>query len=171
MLPQNAKALFSEITCEEELLDADNNPERVREMIELMELSGLEKTNPYDLSGGEEERLALGKILMCDPDILLLDEPTRGLDAVFKETLAKILRELVDEGKTVIMVSHDIEFAASHADRCALMFDGEILEFKDTHEFFSGNDFYTTQAFRLAGDRFPSAISAGEVAECIRKLI
>ncbi len=92
-----------------------------------MEIEHLRKANPYDLSGGEQQRLALGKILLLKPKILLLDEPTKGLDPFFKRTLAGILRKLVENDVTIFMVSHDIEFCAEYADQCAMFFDGDIV--------------------------------------------
>ena len=98
-----------------------------RAMLRELELERLEKTHPYDLSGGEQQRLALGKLLLLKPKLLLLDEPTKGLDPFFKQTLAALFKRLTGEGVTILMVSHDLEFCARHADRCALMFDGEIV--------------------------------------------
>ena len=173
MLPQNPQALFTEITVLEELQEAlcheklpeEEKNQRVRGMLREMELSHLEQAHPYDLSGGEQQRLALGKILLLEPTILLLDEPTKGLDPFFKRTLAGIFRRLCENGVTILMVTHDIEFCAAYADRCALFFDGEIVSCGTPKEFFAGNSFYTTSANRLAGTWFPEAITWEEVAE------
>ena len=89
-------------------------------------LEGLLYRHPFDLSGGEQQRAALAKALLQQPDILLLDEPTKGMDAGFKREFAALLRELCAQGATVLMVSHDVEFCAQHADACALVFDGGI---------------------------------------------
>lgn len=172
-LPQNPQALFTEITVYEELMEVfcydkisdDEKETYVCEMMEEMELKHLKESHPYDLSGGEQQRLALGKILLLKPKILLLDEPTKGIDPFFKQTLAKILKKLCDSGVTILMVSHDIEFSASFADRCALAFDGEIISIGTPKEFFSGNSFYTTSANRLAGAWFPDAITWEEAYE------
>lgn len=96
------------------------------------------------------QRLALGKILLLEPEILLLDEPTKGLDPFFKRTLAGILRKLTEEGVTVFMVSHDIEFCAEYGDRCAMFFDGGIVSEGSPRDFFAGNSFYTTAAIGVA---------------------
>ena len=173
LLPQNPQALFTEITVFEELLEAlafekipdEEKEKRARAMLDEMGLLHLEKSHPYDLSGGEQQRLALGKILLLEPQILLLDEPTKGLDPFFKRVLAKIFRALCDKGVTIIMVTHDVEFSASYADRCALFFDGEVVSCEEPHAFFAGNNFYTTSANRLAGAWFPNAITWEEVAE------
>ena len=105
-------------------LDKKEKEERVKKVIDITELNELLPIHPYDLSGGEQQRAALAKVLLLEPKILLLDEPTKGLDDFFKEKLAKILRTLTKEGVTIVMVSHDIEFCVKHGDVCALFFDG-----------------------------------------------
>jgi energy-coupling factor transport system ATP-binding protein len=175
MLPQNPQALFTEITCEEELLEAlhytkisdKEKVDAVNDMLELMEIVHLRKSHPYDLSGGEQQRLALGKILLLKPEILLLDEPTKGLDPFFKLTLAEILHKLNRDGVSILMVSHDIEFCAEFADRCAMFFDGGVISTGTPHEFFEGNSFYTTSSNRMARQWFPRAITWEEVAACL----
>ena len=172
-LPQNPQALFTEITVYEELMEvfcyeklSDKEKDTyVCEMLKEMELLHLKESHPYDLSGGEQQRLALGKILLLKPRILLLDEPTKGIDPFFKRTLAEIFKKLCAQGVTILMVTHDIEFSASYADRCALVFDGEIVSIGTPKEFFAGNSFYTTSANRFAGAWFPDAITWEEVAK------
>ena len=177
MLPQNPQALFTEICVEDELMEAlhyvkETDEEKVQavlDMLDLMEISHLRKAHPYDLSGGEQQRLALGKVLLLKPDVILLDEATKGLDPFFKITLAGILKKLTDGGTTIFMVSHDIEFCAEYADMCAMFFDGTIVSSGDPKEFFSGNNFYTTSANKMAREYFPEAITWEEVASCIEK--
>ena len=176
MVPQNPQALFTEITVEEELLEAlyyskETDSEKVKaaaDMMEQMELSHLAKAHPYDLSGGEQQRLALGKILLLKPQILILDEPTKGLDPFFKRTLAQIFKGLIESGVTIFMVSHDIEFCAEYADRCAMFFDGDIVSEGDPQTFFSGNSFYTTVSNRMARGWFPKAVTWEEALQCVR---
>ena len=176
MVPQNPQALFTEITVEEELLEAlyyskEADSEKVKaasDMMEQMELSHLAKAHPYDLSGGEQQRLALGKILLLKPRILILDEPTKGLDPFFKRTLAQIFKGLVERGVTIFMVSHDIEFCAEYADRCAMFFDGDIVSEGSPQAFFSGNSFYTTVSNRMARGWFPKAVTWEEALQCVR---
>ena len=136
-----------------------------------MEIEHLRKAHPYDLSGGEQQRLALGKILLLKPKILLLDEPTKGLDPFFKLTLAGIFKKLKETGVTIFMVSHDIEFCAEHADRCAMFFDGDIASIGTPREFFAGNSFYTTAANRVARQWAPEAITWEEVAHWAEQAI
>ena len=118
---------------------------------------------PYVVSGGEQQRASLAKILLLNPDILLLDEPTKGLDAEFKQTFGQILRTLQASGVAIFMVSHDIEFCAKYADRCALFFDGNIVTEAAPRVFFSGNSFYTTSANRIARDVLPEAVTPEDV--------
>lgn len=175
MVPQNPQALFTEITVEDELLEGiyysefsdDEKAQKVADMMALMQIEHLKDSHPYDLSGGEQQRLALGKILLLDPDVLLLDEPTKGLDPFFKITLAGILKKLTARGVTIFMVSHDIEFCAEYATRCAMFFDGEVASIGRPKPFFAGNSFYTTSANRMARKWFPSAVTADDVAEAI----
>ena len=134
-------------------------------MLDLLQLNHLNKSHPYDLSGGEQQRLALGKILLLEPEILLLDEPTKGLDPYIKTVLAKILKELQAQGVTIIMVTHDIEFAAENADRCAMMFDGDLLACDSARASFSGNSFYTTASTRMSRHVFTDAVTCQDVID------
>lgn len=179
MVPQNPQSLFTEITVEEELLegmaylpmDVEEKIRKVEEMLKLMEMQHLRKANPYDLSGGEQQRLAIGKVLLLEPSILLLDEPTKGLDPFFKRSLAKILGELRDRGVTLFMVSHDIEFCAAYGDICALFFDGEIVSEASPKEFFAGNNFYTTTANKIVRKWHPEMITCEEVSQWLETLV
>lgn len=171
VLPQNPQALFVKKTVREdlfELLKGRPLPRAAQEaqvarVVTLCRLEELLDRHPYDLSGGEQQRAALAKILLLEPDVLLLDEPTKGLDAGFKQTLAEILQRLLRRGVAVLMVSHDIEFCARYAHRCALFFDGTIVTEGPPRAFFSGNSFYTTAANRMARARLPGAVTAEEV--------
>lgn len=171
VLPQNPQALFVKKTVREDLfellkgrpLSRAAQEEQVARSVTLCRLEELLDRHPYDLSGGEQQRAALAKILLLEPDVLLLDEPTKGLDAGFKQTLAEILQRLLHRGVAVLMVSHDIEFCARYAHRCALFFDGTIVTEGPPRAFFSGNSFYTTAANRMARTRLPGAVTAEEV--------
>ncbi len=168
MLPQNARTLFVADTAEKELLDsAEGDKARAGAMAQRLELTELLQRHPYDLSGGEVQRLAMGKLLLREADVLLLDEPTKGLDAYTKAELAALLRRLCAEGRSIFIVTHDVDFAAEYADRCAMMFDGQLLSEGEPHAFFAGNRFYTTDANRIAGEYFPGDVTCEEViASC-----
>ena len=120
---------------------SERKTERLAQVVSLCKLTELLDRHPYDLSGGEQQRAALAKILLLNPDVLLLDEPTKGLDAEFKQVFGQILRTLQASGVAILMVSHDIEFCAKYADRCALFFDGNIVTESTPKTFFSGNSF------------------------------
>ena len=179
MVPQNPQALFTEISCEEEVLEGlcyqkleiEEKVQRTEDMLKLMEIEHLRKANPYDLSGGEQQRLALAKVMVSNPDILLLDEPTKGLDPFFKQTLGRILRSLCKENKTIFMVSHDIEFCAEFGDCCSMFFDGEIATRGSAKEFFSGNNFYTTVENKLTRKWCEGIITGEEARTWIRSLL
>lgn len=169
VLPQDPQALFVKKTLREDLLELVRHlpraeqEERAARLVSLCRLDALLDRHPYDLSGGEQQRAALAKVLLLDPEILLLDEPTKGLDAEFKEVLAEILQTLLARGATILMVSHDVEFCARYAHRCALFFDGGIVTEGSPRDFFSGNSFYTTSANRMARSLLPDAVTPEEV--------
>ena len=169
LLPQDPQTLFVKNTVIEDLLSVlDDTPRDRRkalalEKARLCELTELLERHPYDLSGGEQQRAALCKVLLREPEVLLLDEPTKGLDAEFKRVFARIIRRLCARGVCVIMVSHDAEFCASYASRCAMFFDGAIVAEGTPREFFSSGSFYTTSASRMARGLLPGAITPEDV--------
>ena len=171
VLPQNPQSLFVRKTVREDLLELfrgthvphEQQQARVAHVVALCRLEELLDRHPYDLSGGEQQRAALAKVLLLNPDILLMDEPTKGLDAEFKQVFAEILQVLLRRGVSILMVSHDIEFCASYAHRCALFFDGNVVTEAAPRAFFSGNNFYTTSANRMARGLLPGAVTAEDV--------
>ena len=169
LLPQDPQTLFVKNTVIEDLLSVlDDQPKDKRKALalqkaKLCDLTELLDRHPYDLSGGEQQRAALCKVLLREPEVLLLDEPTKGLDAEFKRTFARIIRRLTTRGVCVIMVSHDAEFCASFADHCAMFFDGAIVAEGTPREFFSSGSFYTTSASRMARGLLPGAITPEDV--------
>jgi energy-coupling factor transport system ATP-binding protein len=171
VLPQNPEALFVKKTVREDLLEIlkksrlqkETNEKKLSKISKLCQLDELMNRHPYDLSGGEQQRAALAKVLLLEPKILLLDEPTKGLDVAFKQVFAGILEDILHHGVTIVMVSHDIEFCAKYADRCAMFFDGQIVTEGTPRAFFSGNSFYTTSANRMARHLLPEAITAEDV--------
>ena len=173
MLPQDPLNLMVKKTVRgdlEEMLDgrgltAEQRTAAVREVAALTDIVPLLDAHPFDLSGGEVQRAALAKVLLNEPRLLLLDEPTKGLDAFFKEKLAALLRSLTARGTTVLMVSHDVEFCASYADRCALFFDGDAVTTNPPRRFFASNSFYTTAANRISRGLFENAVTVEEVVE------
>lgn len=174
MLPQDPQSLFLKKTVEEDLKEVFKKPteqekEKIEAMIDRMKIRQVLHQHPYDLSGGEQQRLALAKILLLEPDVLLLDEPTKGLDGFFKQSLAEIMKGMKAEGKTVIMVSHDVEFCAKYADTCALFFDGGVVSQRGANEFFAGNHFYTTAANRMARNYFPMAVTTEDVRRRLKQ--
>lgn len=170
LLPQDPKILFTENTVEKDLSVLEkSNRDRLDDVMALCELKELKDVHPYDLSGGEQQRLALAKLLLAEPDILLMDEPTKGLDACFKEKFASIVKDLNENGVTVVAVSHDIEFCAKYADRCGMFFDGTIVSEDYPRRFFSGKSFYTTAACRMAKTTVPNAVLAEDIIAALGK--
>ena len=173
-LPQNPQTLFVKRTVREDLYEVFRGKkipkvEQDAEVARIVELCGLREfldRHPYDISGGEQQRTALAKVLLTAPDILLLDEPTKGFDAEFKVTFALILRRLVAAGTTILMVSHDVPFCAEYAHKCGLFFDGSIVAEGTPRDFFSGNSFYTTPANRMARHLMPQAVTVADIVGC-----
>lgn len=171
MLPQNAVSVFIKNSVQEDFEDIlaahsvkkDNIPKKIAAISEKLGICRLLSKHPYDLSGGEAQKCALAKVLLTEPQILLLDEPTKAIDPAAKRTLAKLLRMLTHEGITVLAVTHDVEFAAEHADRCALFFDGEVLAPQTPQRFFSANNFYTTAASRISRGIFENAVTEADI--------
>ena len=159
-VPQNPQTLFVKNKVAEEL-DGDKN--ETEKIIDLCRLRHLLERHPYDISGGEQQRLAMAKVLLKKPKILLLDEPTKGLDRGFKAVLADILNSLIKDGITVITVSHDIEFCAEYAHRCALVFDGAVISEDTPKRFFGGKMFYTTAADKISRGIIKNAVTEKDV--------
>ena len=168
-MPQNPQMFLVKKNLREEFLSVFQGKksqdiyDKIGEMAALCRLDGLMDRHPYDLSGGEQQRAALAKILLEEPQILLLDEPTKGVDNDFKRVFAQILKELTAKGVSVVMVSHDVEFCASYADRCGLFFDGRIVSIDAPQPFFAGKSFYTTAANRMARHLLPNAVTSEDV--------
>ena len=165
MLPQDPQSLFVKKSVREELEEmcSDKKDPRIEDVAALCEVDHLFDSHPYDLSGGEQQRAALAKVLLTDPKLLLLDEPTKGMDSFFKQKFARILRDLKARGVTILMVSHDVEFCARHADRIGMFFDGALMSTNTPRRFFSQNSFYTTAANRMSRHLFANAITNEDV--------
>lgn len=183
VLPQDPTTLFVRKTVEEDLYEVledqkeqnqiktffgETKQEIWQNVIALLGIEDLLKKHPYDLSGGEQQKAALAKVLLRQPAILLLDEPTKGLDAGSKKRLGELLVGLSQKKVTILMVSHDIEFCAKYATKTGLFFDGNIASMQDTKEFFVENHFYTTAANRMCRNYFPDVVT---VQDAIRVCI
>ena len=175
-LPQDPQTLFVRNTVELDLMDIlkddkslseEEKREKVFEVMEFFGISRLKDRHPYDLSGGEQEKAALAKVLLTSPDIILLDEPTKGLDAHFKEEFGELLRKLLARGIAILMVSHDIEFAVRYATRCGMFFGGEIVSEGSPREFFKGKSFYTTEAGRMSRGIVEDAILCEDIISAV----
>ena len=165
MLPQDPRSLFVKNTLREDLAEMTGDQENIARIAAICEIDQLLDSHPYDLSGGEQQRSALAKVLLTDPKLLLLDEPTKGIDNFFKEKLAGILCKLKNQGITIVMVSHDVEFCAQYADSVSMFFDGQILTTDTPRRFFGNNSFYTTAANRMSRHVFSMAVTADNVAD------
>ena len=182
VMPQNPQSIFLKKTVLEDLYSVIGGKKEkpsseypismkkekaIEGIVSLTHLEGLLNRHPYDLSGGEQQRLALAKVLLLRPKILLMDEPTKGMDAEYKEELGSILKKLQSHGMTIFMISHDVEFVAEYADTTGLFFEGNIVTSKKTRDFFAGNNFYTTAANRMARGLFPEAVTGKDVVSCL----
>ena len=163
MLPQDPKSLFVKKTVREDLAEMTKDKQEIERIAALCQVTELLDSHPYDLSGGEQQRAALAKVLLTNPKLLLLDEPTKGIDSFFKETFANILSDLKKQGITIVMVSHDVEFCARYADVVSMFFDGQILTTDTPRRFFGSNSFYTTAAHRMSRHIFQGAVTAEDV--------
>ncbi|MBM7605896.1 energy-coupling factor transport system ATP-binding protein [Metabacillus crassostreae] len=168
-LPQNPKLFFihdtigAELRYLEQLHQIGNGETRIEELLKIFNLKELVHRHPYDVSGGEMQKAALAGVLLPNPKLLLIDEPTKGLDPEAKLKLGKLLQALQQKGLTIVMVTHDIEFAAHYSTRCAMMFQGTITTNSPTKSFFQGNAFYTTVLNRITrGSKVPDVLTLEE---------
>jgi energy-coupling factor transporter ATP-binding protein EcfA2 len=179
LLPQNPQSLFVFETVREDLeevlilqnKDRKYIDKEVKRVSKLLDIEHLLEHHPYDLSGGELQRAGMAKVMLLNPKIILLDEPTKGLDAYCKEEIGKMLMKLRDMGVTIVVVSHDIEFSARYSDRCAMFFDGSIVSEGTPKEFFLGNNFYTTVSNRIARNIFEDTLIYEDVVSLCKKNI
>ena len=169
MLPQDPKSLFVKKTLALDLEEMTQEAEKIQKVAQLCRIEHLLEQHPMDLSGGELQRSALAKVLLTEPKLLLLDEPTKGLDSFFKLEFAKILEKLTQKGVTILMVSHDVEFCAEYAHQVGMFFDGQMLTQASPKRFFGQNSFYTTAANRMSRCVFRDAVTAQQVVELYEK--
>lgn len=169
MLPQDPKSLFVKKTVREDLSEMTKDKSSIERIAALCQITELLDSHPYDLSGGEQQRAALAKVLLTEPKMLLLDEPTKGIDSFFKETFAGILSDLKKQGITIVMVSHDVEFCARYADVVSMFFDGQVLTTDTPRRFFGSNSFYTTAAHRMSRHIFHMTVTVDDVLTLCRE--
>ena len=134
-------------------------------LLETLGLSGMRDRYPRDLSVGERQRVALAAVLVGDPDLILLDEPTRGLDYEQKEALASFLQAQKRCGKTILVVSHDVELVAQCAERVLLMDGGEIVVDGPLRQVMNDSPRFASQINRLFRD--PRYLTVGDVLEAM----
>ncbi|MDD7673911.1 MAG: ATP-binding cassette domain-containing protein [Oscillospiraceae bacterium] len=169
MLPQDPRSLFVKETVLEDLQEMGAEQAAVEETAALCRITELLSANPADLSGGELQRAALAKVLLRKPKLLLLDEPTKGMDSIFKAEFAAILDRLCREGVTVVMVSHDVEFCAEYAQLVGLFFDGQLITTGTPQTLFGSNSFYTTAVSRMSRHVFRNAVTSEQAAALIKR--
>lgn len=177
VLPQNPQSLFVKKTVKDDLMEMliyskikkCEKEDKVKNIVSILEIENLLLRHPYDLSGGEQQKVALGKILLLEPNILLLDEPTKGLDNYYKHKLGELLKHLQEKEITIIMVTHDIEFAAQYSNRCGMFFQGNIVCSNTPEKFFGENHFYTTSANKISREIFNNLVTCKDVIEICKK--
>lgn len=173
LLPQDVQTIFLKSTVKEDYAEIgkvmngtkEALEQSIRKIANLLSIEHLLEKHPYDLSGGEQQIVALGKLLLLEPEIIFLDEPTKGVDAYSKLKLRDLFMDLKAQGKTMVVVTHDVEFAALISDRCGLFFDGEIVSTGKPKEFFANNNFYTTIANRISRHQYEGCVTAEDVID------
>lgn len=151
-LPQQATTMFYREKLADELSDGGKiDTLDVQALLARFELEDHASNHPLDLSGGERERAALASVLARSPRLLLLDEPTRGMDAWRKETLAKHLQTLAGSGVAVVLVTHDVELVAKCASRVVMLADGQVLNDEPARSALTGSLTWSTQINKVFG--------------------
>lgn len=176
-LPQEPQMMFSKDSILADYqaylaskgLNAQEQSERIETITSWLDIKEILNQHPLDLSGGECQRAALGKLLLTDPKVLLLDEPTKGIDNFGKKQMIERLKKLAEQGKTILVVTHDLDFAAELSDRCGLFFQNNLLTIAEPTLFFSNHTFYTTAASRISRDTFSQLVTTEQVIEACRK--
>ncbi len=174
VVPQNPQELFSKETVQEELeeiceLQKEATLENMQHIISEMELENNLTKHPYDLSGGEQQRLAIAKILLLHPQILILDEPTKGMDAHYKKKFGEFLLQFKRQGGTIFLVSHDIEFCAQYSDSCGMLFDGTLIAQAPPVTFFQETYWYTSATVRMTRNLVENVVTVPQVLEVFLK--
>lgn len=172
LLVQNPACCFVKDTVREELISVCKQfkieKARLDEVISFMELESFLYRHPYDISGGELQRAAIARLLLPSPEVIFLDEATKGMDPFFKKSFGEMLKRLTANGVPIVLVSHDIEFCAEFADRCVMFFDGRITAEGSSREVLIDNNFYTTAANRISRGIIESALTVPELIERVK---
>ena len=144
-------------------LEFDSIEFKFKELIEFFDICDLIDKHPYDCSGGEQQKIVIVKALLQNADVLVLDEPTKGLDPISSKNLANILNSLRDNGITILMTSHDLDFVANNCKRCLMLFDKDIQIDDDPKVIFAENNFYTTFVNRMVKDYVPEIVTLDDL--------
>ena len=175
VLSQNPDSIFVKKTVKLDLFEVldgvkiskEEKKKIVDKIVRLLEIENILDMHPYDLSGGEKQKAALGKILLLEPKLLILDEPTKGIDNFYKGKIIKILKDLKEKGTTIVIVTHDVEFAAEVSTRCGMFFDGNVISMGEPIKFFSENNFYTTSANKISRDILGNIVTYKDILNSI----
>lgn len=159
MLCQNPYDLFRYEKCAQEV--------EFGEITRFLEIDDIKNQHPYDISGGQAQRLALAKVLATNADIILLDEPTKGFDPILKKKLADLFNEICNSGKTILIVSHDIEFVGEYAHAVSFLSKGKIVVTAPRRSFFSQLSFYTTSVSKITNGFADNVVSAPDLKEAM----
>ena len=162
---QNPMIHFSHDTVKEELVEDNENNSNFKNLVEFFQIEDLLNQHPYDCSGGEQQKIVIVKALLKNPDVLVLDEPTKCLDPISSKIISDKLKTLHNEGLTIIMVSHDLDFVANNFNRCLMLFDKTIQVDNHPKNIFVENNFYTTFVNRMVKDHLNCAVTIGDVAQ------
>ena len=174
-LSQNPNDYLFQDTVEDELLFTLKNfglkdTSAAAEMLERFHLTRYRRTNPRDLSSGERQRVALASVLVTSPGLIILDEPTRGVDFRLKEELGVFLRQEAAKGRTVLVVTHDVEFAAEYATRVVLMFSGRVAGDGKKHDVLGKSIFYSSQLGKMCRGICDGVLTFGEARQRLQPL-
>lgn len=161
LLPQDVQSSFMYDSVGEELDFTDDK--RVYDFTPFYDM------HPYDLSGGQQQLLGIKKLVMKNPEILLLDEPTKGLDGYWRRAVSDTAAKLSESGMTIMIVTHDTELAAMCADRCGIFFDGCVAAVGEPADILSSSIFYTTNTAKTSRGIYEGAVSAEQLLELCRK--
>ena len=168
-MPQNPQLLFVKDSLLEDFKSVSGDLEKINKLSEKFNVHRLLNHHPYDLSGGEIQRAGFVKLLLLEPKILLLDEPTKGCDSFSKAELAKTLKELSDNQITILLVTHDLDFSAEVSTVCAMLFNGTLSKRLEPHEFYCGKRFYTTSANKISRGIKDGIITTEELISAVKE--